>query len=69
MKTQGLNFSNWHKSSMFDKLLYNYKDVSMAPYGEYWRQMKSILVLHLLSNIRVQSFHSVKEEETALMIE
>ena len=54
---------------MFDKLLYNYKDVSMAPYGEYWRQMKSILVLHLLSNIRVQSFHSVKEEETALMIE
>ncbi|KAK7822565.1 cytochrome p450 71a24, partial [Quercus suber] len=69
MKTQGLNFANWPKSSMFDKLLYNYKDVSMAPYGEYWRQMKSILVLHLLSNKRVQSFHSVKDEEIALMIE
>ena len=51
MKTQDLNFANRPKSSMFNKLLYNYKDVSMAPYGEYWRQMKSILVLHLLSNM------------------
>ncbi|KAF3956171.1 hypothetical protein CMV_018682 [Castanea mollissima] len=69
MKTQDLNFANRPKSSMFDKLLYNYKDVSMAPYGEYWRQMKSILVLHLLSNKRVQSFCTVREEETFLMIE
>ncbi|KAM3704023.1 hypothetical protein ACJW31_04G143400 [Castanea mollissima] len=69
MKTQDLNFANRPKSSMFDKLLYNYKDVSMAPYGEYWRQMKSILVLHLLSNKRVQSFCTVREEETFLMID
>ncbi|KAK9995616.1 hypothetical protein SO802_020302 [Lithocarpus litseifolius] len=69
MKTQDLNFANRPKSSMFGKLLYNYKDVSMAPYGEYWRQMKSILVLHLLSNKRVQSFHYVREEETSVMIE
>ena len=69
MKTQDLNFANRPKSSMFDKLLYNYKDVSMAPYDEYWRQMKSILVLHLLSNKRVQSFRSVREEETFLMID
>ncbi|KAK9995874.1 hypothetical protein SO802_020560 [Lithocarpus litseifolius] len=69
MKTQDLNFANRPKSSMFGKLLYNYKDVSMAPYGEYWRQMKSIRVLHLLSNKRVQSFHYVREEETSVMIE
>jgi hypothetical protein len=35
MKTHDLNFANQPKSSMFDKLLYNYKEVSMAPYGEY----------------------------------
>ncbi|KAK9995871.1 hypothetical protein SO802_020557 [Lithocarpus litseifolius] len=69
MKTRDLDFANPPKSSMFDKLLYNYKDVSMAPYGEYWRQMKSILVLHLLSNKRVQSFCTVREEETFLMID
>nr|POF00342.1 cytochrome p450 71a26 [Quercus suber] len=69
MKTRDLNFANRPKSSIFDKLLYNYKDVSMAPYGEYWRQMKSILVLHLLSNKRFQSFCTVREKETFLMID
>ncbi|GMY14909.1 cytochrome P450 71A3-like [Fagus crenata] len=69
LKTQDLIFANRPKSSMFDKLLYNYKDVAMAPYGEYWRQMKSILVLHLLSNKRVQSFRAVREEELSLVIE
>jgi cytochrome P450 len=69
MKTQDLIFANRPKSSMFDKLLYNYKDVSMAPYGEYWRQMKSVLVLHLLSNKRVRSFQSMRDQETSLMIE
>ena len=69
LKTQDLIFANRPKSSMFDKLLYNYKDVAMAPYGEYWRQMKSVLVLHLLSNKRVQSFRAVREEELSLVIE
>ena len=54
---------------MFRKLVYDLKDVALAPYGEYWRQTKSILVLHLLSNKRVMSFHYVREEETSLMIE
>ncbi|XP_059441127.1 cytochrome P450 736A117-like [Corylus avellana] len=69
MKTHDLIFANRPKSSMFEKLLYNNKDVASAPYGEYWRQMKSISVLHLLSNKRVQSFRAVREEETFLVIE
>ncbi|CAI9098475.1 OLC1v1035126C1 [Oldenlandia corymbosa var. corymbosa] len=51
------------------KLFYNSKDVAFTHYGEYWRQMRSICVLQLLSNQRVQSFRSVREEEIALMIE
>jgi hypothetical protein len=35
MKTHDLIFANQPKSSMFEKLLYNYKDVAAAPYGEY----------------------------------
>jgi hypothetical protein len=34
MKTRDLIFANRHKSSMFEKLLNNYKDVAAAPYGE-----------------------------------
>ncbi|KAB1217264.1 Cytochrome P450 71A25 [Morella rubra] len=69
MKTHDLTFTNRPKSTMAEKLLYNSRDVAFAPYGEYWRQIKSVSVLHLLSNKRVQSFRTVREEETSLMIE
>ncbi|CBI14922.3 unnamed protein product, partial [Vitis vinifera] len=69
MKTNDAIFSNRPKSNISAKLLYDYKDVSTAPYGEYWRQMRSICVLHLLSTRRVQSFRGVREEETALLME
>jgi cytochrome P450 len=63
MKTHDLNFVNRPKSSIADRLLYDSTDVSTAPYGEYWRRMKSIYVLQLLSTKKVQSFRSVREEE------
>lgn len=69
MKNQDLIFSNRPKSSIPDKLLYGSTDVAFAPYGEYWRQIRSICVLHLLSTKRVQSFRRVREEETSIMIE
>ncbi|KAK8511665.1 hypothetical protein V6N13_029268 [Hibiscus sabdariffa] len=53
MKTHDLTFVNRPKRSFFQKLLYDGKDVASAPYGEYWRQMRSICVLNLLSNKRV----------------
>ncbi|KAL6125983.1 hypothetical protein ACLB2K_074034 [Fragaria x ananassa] len=68
MKTQDLAFSDRPKSTIFQKLLYNYNDVSTAPYGEYWRQVKGICVSHLLSNKRVHSFRTVIEEETRIMM-
>ncbi|KAK9926710.1 hypothetical protein M0R45_023923 [Rubus argutus] len=68
MKTHDLAFSGRPKSTASEKLLYNYKDVAFAPYGEYWRQVKSICVLNLLSNKRVRSFRGVREDETKAMI-
>ncbi|KAH6809411.1 hypothetical protein C2S51_027194 [Perilla frutescens var. frutescens] len=68
MKTQDLIFSNRPKLSIPGRLLYNYKDVAFAPYGEYWRQIRSICVLQLLSNKRVQSYRGVREEETSLLV-
>ncbi|XP_059645441.1 cytochrome P450 736A117-like [Cornus florida] len=68
IKTHDLVFLNRPKSKITERLFYDYKDVSVAPYGEFWRQVKSIFVLQLLSNRRVQSFHFVREEETALLM-
>ncbi|KAJ8752070.1 hypothetical protein K2173_001097 [Erythroxylum novogranatense] len=68
MKNNDLVFSDRVKLSITDKLLYEGKDLSTAPYGEYWRQMRSICVLQLLSNKRVQAFRSVREEEVAILV-
>ncbi|XAR50256.1 (+)-menthofuran synthase [Bertholletia excelsa] len=69
MKKHDLIFANRPRSRLTKKLLYDWKDVSVAPYGEFWRHLKSIYVLQLLSNRRVQSFQGVRLEEMALVVE
>ncbi|KAM1225724.1 hypothetical protein ACFX13_045156 [Malus domestica] len=68
MKTHDITFSDRPKITFFKKLLYDFKDVASAPYGEYWRQVKSICVLHLLSSKKVRSFRAVREEEAKSMV-
>ncbi|EEF51901.1 cytochrome P450 736A117 [Ricinus communis] len=69
MKTHDLAFSNRPKFGSIGKLLYNHKDVAGGLYGDHWKQMKSVLVHHVLSNRRVQTYRSVREEEVACLIE
>ncbi|XP_027152193.1 cytochrome P450 71A3-like [Coffea eugenioides] len=69
LRTHDLVFANRPKTSMSDRLLYGSKVIAASPYGEYWRQVRSICVLQLLSHKRVQSFRFVREEETSLMVE
>lgn len=69
MKNHDLTFSDRPKSGTFFQLLYDGKDLASAPYGEYWRQMRSICAIHLLHNRRVQSFSSVREEEIEILLE
>ncbi|XP_059655126.1 cytochrome P450 736A117-like [Cornus florida] len=68
LKTNDLVFSTRPKSSIASRLFYG-KDIAFVPYGEYWRQVRSICVHNLLNNKTVQSFHTVREEETTLLVE
>ncbi|KAH6820188.1 hypothetical protein C2S53_011101 [Perilla frutescens var. hirtella] len=65
MKTHDLNFAS---RPQFSKINFESTGVVFAPYGEYWRQAKQIFVLQLLSNKRVQSSRSIREEETLLFL-
>ncbi|XP_058730861.1 cytochrome P450 736A117-like [Vicia villosa] len=69
MKTHDLVFSDRPQSKNFDILLYGSKDVASCAYGEYWRQIRSLCVLHVLSNRRVQSYRRVREEETSRLMD
>ncbi|GMH21332.1 hypothetical protein Nepgr_023174 [Nepenthes gracilis] len=68
LKTHDQIFSDRPQLSIPHKLLYKSTDISFAPYGEYWREMRSLFVLNLLSSKRVQSFRAIRREEVALMI-
>ncbi|CAH1424624.1 unnamed protein product [Lactuca virosa] len=69
LKTHDVIFASRPKLSIIDALTYGSKTIAFSPYGEYWRQIRSIAVLGLLSSRRVQSFKRVREEETRLMID
>ncbi|MQM19380.1 hypothetical protein Taro_052384 [Colocasia esculenta] len=69
MKTHDLAFASRPPSTAAKRYMYDYRDMAMAPYGEYWRQVRRIGILHLLSLKQVQSFRAVREEEVAAMVE
>ncbi|OVA20570.1 Cytochrome P450 [Macleaya cordata] len=69
MKTQDLVFANRPLTTAGKAILYGCAVVAFAPYGEYWRQVRKICVLDLLSINRVQSFKFLREEEVAIVIE
>ncbi|ONK81625.1 uncharacterized protein A4U43_C01F31230 [Asparagus officinalis] len=68
MKTHDQICASRPPSSMAKRLLYG-SDIAFSPYSEYWRQLRRISVVHLLSHKRIQSFRLVREEEVCLIVE
>jgi hypothetical protein len=48
--------------------LYGCRDVAFSPYGERWRRLRRVAVVHLLSARRVDSFRALREEEVASFV-
>ncbi|XP_058070559.1 cytochrome P450 71A1-like [Magnolia sinica] len=71
LKTHDLVFASrpWPCSNAAKQLLYGCNDLAFSPYGEYWRQVRKICVIELLSGKRVQSFTFIREEEVRNMTE
>ncbi|XP_022866114.1 premnaspirodiene oxygenase-like [Olea europaea var. sylvestris] len=49
-------------------LWYDYTDLAFSPYNAYWRQMRKLCIMELLSNKNVRSFSSIRLDETSSLI-
>ncbi|KAL4618704.1 hypothetical protein ACB092_06G030000 [Castanea dentata] len=68
MKTHDVTFAS-RPSVLATKILsYDSTNIAFAPYGNYWRQLRKIFTLELLSAKRVQSYQPIREEELSTLI-
>ncbi|KAK9079395.1 hypothetical protein SSX86_001066 [Deinandra increscens subsp. villosa] len=56
-------FASRPKSMAAEIMGYNYAVVGLSPYGEYWRQVRKMLTLELLSQRRVEVLQHVRISE------
>ncbi|CAO2205068.1 unnamed protein product [Urochloa humidicola] len=68
MRTRDAAFASRPRCAMADRLVYGSRDITFAPYGEYWRQARRVCALHLLGHRRAASFRRVREREAAALV-
>ncbi|KAK4285642.1 hypothetical protein QN277_002312 [Acacia crassicarpa] len=68
MKTHDTIFANRPKFFVGDTFLYNSTDLAFSPYGSYWRQIRKICTLEVLSIKRVRTFRWAREEEVFALV-
>ncbi|KAJ9552669.1 hypothetical protein OSB04_016714 [Centaurea solstitialis] len=69
LKTHDIALADRPNTFASELVLYGTTDVALSSYGDYWRQMKKICTLELLSAKRVQSFGPIREQELDRFIE
>lgn len=69
LKTHDLSFAQRPQLLAGKYAAYDDLSIAFAPYGEYWKQMKKVCVLELLSPARVSSFAHIREEEVSNFVE
>ncbi|KAL2525427.1 Cytochrome [Abeliophyllum distichum] len=68
LRTQDPTFAARSGTMSTEILWYNHTDMAFSPYNDYWRQMRKICVLELLSSKQVKSFASIRSDEVLKLI-
>ncbi|XP_030468716.1 cytochrome P450 71AU50-like [Syzygium oleosum] len=68
LKTHDLVFASRppHEASKY--ISYEQRSLAFAPYGPYWRNIRKMCTLELLSNAKINSFKSMRREEVGLLV-
>ncbi|KAK2433054.1 cytochrome P450 83B1 [Trifolium repens] len=69
LKDNDLVFSNRPKLYGQQKLTYNGSEIVLSQYGEFWREIRKICVVHIFSSKHVSYYSSIRKFEVKKMIE
>ncbi|XP_004249520.2 premnaspirodiene oxygenase-like [Solanum lycopersicum] len=69
LKTHDLAFASRPKLASIDIICYKSTDIVFSPYGEYWRQMRKVCVMELLTAKNVRSFSSILHDEASRLVQ
>ncbi|XP_062149328.1 cytochrome P450 71AU50-like [Alnus glutinosa] len=69
LKAHDLVFASRPPLEASKYISYEQKNLTMSPYGSYWRNIRKMCTLELLSNHKINSFKSMRKEELDLLIE
>lgn len=68
LKTHDLVFANRPPHECSRHMLYDGKGISFSGYGPYWRSMRKLCTLELLTSRKINSFKPMRREEVGLLI-
>lgn len=68
LKTHDNVFSSRPKIQASEYMFYGGKGLGSAQYGAYWRNMRKVCTLHLLSASKVQNFAPLRSEELGQLL-
>ncbi|KAL6130547.1 hypothetical protein ACLB2K_068926 [Fragaria x ananassa] len=69
LKTHDLVFASRPPHQGAKHIAYDQRNLTFAEYGSYWRDMRKMCTLELLSNHKINSFKSMRKEEVTLMVD
>ncbi|XP_015867271.3 cytochrome P450 71AU50 [Ziziphus jujuba] len=69
LKTHDLVFASRPPHEAAKHISYNQKSMAFAEYGSYWRDVRKMCTLELLSNVKINSFRAMRKEEVGLFID
>ncbi|XP_028800114.1 cytochrome P450 CYP736A12-like [Neltuma alba] len=68
LKTHDLTFASRPKSQFSEFIFYGTAGMVTSEYGPYWRHMRKLCILQLLSSSKVQSFSPLRRKELGLVV-